>query len=77
MSPDVVDSLPGIVDIVPVFVCSFPPDGGWKVLRENFPSAILRLLDWKYRKSDVNAICIDILQKKGMGGFLHFGLKGR
>ena len=48
-----------------------------KVLREIFPSAILRLLDWKYRKSDVNAICIDILQKKGMGGFLHFGLKGR
>ena len=49
MFPDVVDSLPGIVDIVPVFVCSFPPDGGWKVLRENFPSAILHLLDWKSR----------------------------
>ena len=44
MSPDVVDSLPGIVDIVPVFVCSFPPDGGWKVLREIFPSVILHFV---------------------------------
>ena len=42
-----------------------------KVLREIFPSAILRLLDWKYRKSDVNAIALTSCRRKEwVGSFI-------